>query len=216
MSEEFVHQVTLNCLMNKDQYNKYVTNNTIKLPNTVNKKDKKFYKKRIYNIIKQLLSSQETEIEPRLFTDVQKSFDNFVNICIHSLKVIDKSDILQEDYKDIADSITLNLDLNTELNDDNIQTKEEADLLLVRSIKIANPSLDNFVKKKYTKAPEQIVMPQQKDINLRDPNLKIKGIKEKEKDTDKDNLNSEKKKNITNIYDKTENTEKKDNKDDKK
>jgi hypothetical protein len=42
--------------------------------------------------------------------------------------------------------------------------------------------------------------------------LKIKGIKEK----DKDNLNSEKKKNITNIYDKTENTEKKDNKDDKK
>ena len=212
MSEEFVNQVTLNYLMNKDQYNKYVTNNTIKLPNSVNKKDKKFYKKRIYNIIKQLLSSQETEIEPRLFTDVQKSFDNFVNICIHSLKVIDKTDIIQDDYKDIAESITLNLDLNKELDDDDIKTKEEADLLLVRSIKIANPSLDNFVKRKYTKAPEQILMPQQKDINLRDPNLKIKGIKEKEKD----NLNSEKKKNITNIYDKTENTEKKNNKDDKK
>lgn len=210
MSDEFVNQVTLNYLMNKDQYNKYVTNNTIKLPNSVNKKDKKFYKKRIYNIVKQLLSSQETEIEPRLFTDVQKSFDNFVNICIHSLKVIDQTDILQEDYKDIAESITLNLELNTELNDDDIQTKEEADLLLVRSIKIANPSLDNFVKKKYTKAPQQIVMPQQKDINLRDPTLKIKGIKEK------DNLNSDKKKNITNIYDKTENTEKKDTKDDKK
>ena len=210
MSEEFVNQVTLNCLMNKDQYNKYIKNNTIKLPNSVNKKDKKFYKKRIYNIIKQLLSSQETEIEPRLFTDVQKSFDNFVNICIHSLKVIDKTDIIQDDYKDIAESITLNLDLNKELDADDIKTKEEADLLLVRSIKIANPSLDNFVKRKYTKAPQQILMPQQKDINLRDPNLKIKGIK------DKDNLNSEKKKNITNIYDKTENTEKKNNEDDKK
>ena len=147
MSEEFINQVTLNCLMNKDTYNKYVKNNTIKLPNSVNKKDKKFYKKRIYNIIKQLLSSQETEIEPRLFTDVQKSFDN-------------------------------------------------------------------FVKRKYTKAPQQIMMPQQKDINLRDPNLKIKGIKDKDKE--KDNLNSEKKKNITNIYDKTENTEKKNNEDDKK
>ena len=214
MSEEFVNQVTLNCLMNKDQYNKYIKNNTIKLPNSVNKKDKKFYKKRIYNIIKQLLSSQETEIEPRLFTDVQKSFDYFVNICIHSLKVIDKTDIIQDDYKGIAESITLNLDLNTELDADDITTKEEADLLLVRSIKIANPSLDNFVKKKYTKAPQQILMPQQKDINLRDPNLKIKGIKEKEKDND--NLNIEKKKNITNIYDKIENTEKKDNKDDKK
>ena len=107
MSEEFINQVTLNCLMNKDQYNKYVKNNTIKLPNSVNKKDKKFYKKRIYNIIKQLLSSQETEIEPRLFTDVQKSFDNFVNICIHSLKIIDKTDIIQEDYKDISESIIL-------------------------------------------------------------------------------------------------------------
>lgn len=210
MSEEYVNQVTLNCLMNKDQYNKYIKNNTIKLPNSVNKKDKKFYKKRIYNIIKQLLSSQETEIEPRLFTDVQKSFDNFVNICIHSLKVIDKTDIIQDDYKDIAESITLNLDLNKELDADDIKTKEQADLLLVRSIKIANPSLDNFVKRKYTKAPQQILMPQQKDINLRDPNLKIKGIK------DKDNLNSEKKKNITNIYDKTENTEKKNNEDDKK
>jgi len=200
--------------MNKDTYNKYVKNNTIKLPNSVNKKDKKFYKKRIYNIIKQLLSSQETEIEPRLFTDVQKSFDNFVNICIHSLKVIDKTDIIQDDYKDIAESITLNLDLNKELDDDDIKTKEEADLLLLRSIKITNPSLDNFVKRKYTKAPEQIMMPQQKDINLRDPNLKIKGIKDKDKE--KDNLNSEKKKNITNIYDKTENTEKKNNEDDKK
>ena len=210
MSEEYVNQVTLNYLMNKDQYNKYIKNNTIKLPNSVNKKDKKFYKKRIYNIIKQLLSSQETEIEPRLFTDVQKSFDNFVNICIHSLKVIDKTDIIQDDYKDIAESITLNLDLNKELDDDDIKTKEEADLLLLRSIKITNPSLDNFVKRKYTKAPQQILMPQQKDINLRDPNLKIKGIK------DKDNLNSEKKKNITNIYDKTENTEKKNHEDDKK
>jgi hypothetical protein len=212
MSEEFINQVTLNCLMNKDLYNKYVKNNTIKLPNSVNKKDKKFYKKRIYNIIKQLLSSQETEIEPCLFTDVKKSFDNFVNICIHSLKVIDKTDIIQDDYKDIAESLTLNLDLNKELDDDNIKTKEEADLLLLRSIKITNPSLDNFVKRKYTKAPQQVMMPQQKDINLRDPNLKIKGIKDK----DKDNLNSEKKKNITNIYDKTENTEKKNNEDDKK
>ena len=78
--------------------------------------------------------------------------------------------------------------MNTELDDADIQTKEEADLLLVRSIKIANPTLDNFVKKKYTKAPETIVMPQQKDINLRTPNLKIKGIKEKEKEKEKENL----------------------------
>ena len=146
---------------------------------------------------------------------VKSSHRDKLNICIHYLKIIDKTDIIQEDYKDIAESIILNLDMNTELDIDDIKTKEEADLLLLRSIKIANPSLDNFVKRKYTKAPEKMVMPQQKDINLRDPNLKIKGIKEKEKEKEKDNLNSEKKKNITNIYDKNENTEK-NNKDDKK
>jgi hypothetical protein len=192
MSEEFVNQITLNYLMNKDQYNKYVTNSTIKSPNEANKKDKKFYRKRVFNVVKQLLSSQETEIEPRMFSDVKNAFDNFVKLCIHSFKVLDNSDIIQDDYKDIAESIILNLDLNQEL-DTNI-TKEEADLLLVRSIKIANPTLDNFVKRKYTKKPEQIVMPQQKDINLKDPIFRTKGIldkgKDKGKDKDKDNLNS--------------------------
>jgi len=206
MSEEFINKITLSYLMNKDQYKKYITN---KISNTVNKKDKKFYKKRIYNIVKQLLSSEEIEIEPKLFSDVKFAFDNFVNSCIHSFKIIDNNDIIQEDYKDIADSICLNLDLDSELDTNNITTKEQADLLLLRSIKIANPTLDNFVKIKYTKAPEQLIIPQQKDINLKDPILKIKGI-------NKDNLNSKKKKNITNIYDISENTKKEDNQDDKK
>jgi hypothetical protein len=207
MSEEFINKITLSYLMNKDQYKKYISN---KISNTVNKKDKKFYKKRIYNIVKQLLSSEEIEIEPKLFSDVKFAFDNFVNSCIHSFKIIDNNDIIQEDYKDIADSICLNLDLDSELDTNNITTKEEADLLLLRSIKIANPTLDNFVKIKYTKAPEQLIIPQQKDINLKDPILKIKGI------INKDNLNSKKKKNITNIYDISENTKKEDNQDDKK
>ena len=204
--------ITLECLTNPGFYDKY--NLKKNNPSKISKEDRKFYKKRIINETKKMLRNDFNT--PTL----KKIFNEYVISLVDYFKIVDKRDILQEDYKDIAESITLNLDLNTELDDNNVKTKEDADLLLFRSIKITNPSLDNFVKKKYTKAPEQMVMPQQKDINLRDPNLKVKGIKdkdkEKDKEKDKDNLNIEKKKNITNMYDKTENTEKNDNNDDKK
>ena len=79
-------------------------------------------------------------------------------------------------------------------NDDNIKTEEEANKLLMRSIKIITPPLDKFVKRKTTKVEEQIIMPKQKEINLNDPELKLKGIN--------------KKKNITNKYDEINNSKK--------
>jgi hypothetical protein len=75
-----------------------------------------------------------------------------------------------------------------EINIENIHSQEEANLLLMKSIKINN-SLDSFVKKTYTKAPEEMIIPKQKDINLKDPSLKTKGVS-----------NSLKKKNINNKY----------------
>ena len=57
----------------------------------------------------------------------------------------------------------------------------------MRSVKMSNNSLDNFIKIKMTKQPEELIIPQQKEINLKDPTLKIKGIT--------------KKKNIINNYD---------------
>jgi len=57
----------------------------------------------------------------------------------------------------------------------------------MRSVKLSNHSLDNFIKIKMTKKVEELIIPQQKEINLKDPILKIKGIN--------------KKKNIINNYD---------------
>jgi hypothetical protein len=69
----------------------------------------------------------------------------------------------------------------------------------MRSIKITTPPLDKFVKRKTTKVEEKLIMPKQKEINLNDPELKLKGIT--------------KKKNITNKYDEINNS-KKENKED--
>ena len=61
----------------------------------------------------------------------------------------------------------------------------DADKLIMRSIKIDVPTLDKYVTRISTKKKEEIILPKQKDINLNDPELKIKGLK---------------KNNTTNIY----------------
>lgn len=173
MTDEFINKVTLDCLLNKELYYKY--NNVTKN----NKKDKKFYKKRIYNLTRDLLVNKEQDL--CFPVDVNYAFDNYVNTCIAYFKNLDKTDILQDDYKDIRDTITIPSVINEE-------TLENADKLLMRSIQLT--SLDSFVTKKVSKKKE-IILPQQKEINLKDPILKTKGIQ---------------KKNITNKYDEIKDT----------
>ena len=192
MSDAFINQVTLDCLLNKEMFNKHVKNQKSKL---INKEERKFYKKRIYNLFKELLITKE---EPEdLLPDVKYAYDNFIHSCIHYFKTIDNNDLNQEEYKNLYEEPDISNIL--ELNDDSLKTEEEANKLLMRSIKITTPPLDKFVKRKTTKVEEQIIMPKQKEINLNDPELKLKGIN--------------KKKNITNKYDEINNS-KKENKED--
>ena len=184
-----MNQVTLDCLMNKSQYKNYVSKKYVK----VNNRDKKFYRKRIFSLTKELLTKKEED--PYLIADINCAFDNFVNTCIQYFKITDNNDTIQEDYQGMDDLTKLNNIL--ELDVDNIETKDEADKLLMRSIKISRYPLDDFVKKKYTKSLDDMILPKQKDINLHDPKFKTKGV-----------IISEKKKNITNKYDENNNSEK--------
>lgn len=172
MSEEFVNKVTLEYLVNKEY------NVAPSLKNNVNKKDKKFYKKRVFNLTKELLSNEEPS---DLFPDVKQAFDNYVNHCISYFKAIDCSDILQEDYKDISMNHLL---YNTDDLKESAQIQDDANKLMMRSINIQPCTLDKFITRTVKK--EQTIMPQQKDVDLSNPELKLKGVK--------------KKKNITNIY----------------
>jgi hypothetical protein len=184
-SETFLNEVTLDCLINREQYNKYIANKEQK---EINRKDQKFYRKRVYNLTKELLLSKEKPLY--LFPDVKHAFDHFVNTCIHYFKTIDKSDIIQSDYQDINDLSSIQ-----DLDVSDIYSKEEADKLLMKTIQMPN-TLDNFIQKKVTKPQKEMIIPKQKKINLKDPSLKLKGIPK-----------SSKKKNITTIYE--ENNEKK-------
>ena len=205
MSQAFVDQVTLDCLLNKSMFNAHIKN---KKALSINKEDKKFYKKRIYNLFKELLINK---LEPdNLLPDVKYAYDNFVNASINYFKTIDNNDLLQEEYKTLDDNnVALeNIDANPELCDD--VGVEEADKLLMRSIKITTPSLDKYVKRKSTKPEEKLIMPKQKEINLMNPDLKVKGIQ-----SNSNNNNIQKKENITNKYDEIINAKNENDKKDK-
>ena len=190
-ADDFLNQVSLDFLINKKQYKNHsisFTENTIN--KKINKKDKKFYRRRILSLTKDLLSKETeasasasagagTQIPP----DIKYMFDNFIKACVHYFKILDRNDIIQEDYNEFEDKIKE----NNEINDESHKIlKEENEKLLMRSVKMTNPSLDNFIKINMTKQIKELIIPQQKEINLKDPILKNKGV--------------DKKKNIINKY----------------
>ena len=122
MTDEFINRVTIDCLLNKGLLNKgqYYKSSTV---TRNNKKDKKFYKKRIYNLTRDLIVNKEQDC--CFPADINSAFDNYVNTCIAYFKNLDKTDILQDDYKDIVEPI------QTDINEQSI---EKADKLLMRSI----------------------------------------------------------------------------------
>lgn len=177
-SNEFLNQASLDFLINKKHYKIHLTNTKDK---KINRKDKKFYRKRILSLSKDLLYKEEDEIN--VLTDIKFAFDNYVKSCINYFKLLDRNDIIQEEYNNIKEEIKE----ENELSETAQFLKEENEKLLVRSVKMSTNKLDNFIKIKMTKQPEELIIPQQKQINLKDPNLKNKGVN--------------KKKNINNIYD---------------
>ena len=200
MSTEYVNQVTLECLMNKDTYKKYVAT---KKKSVVNKKDQKFYRRRILSLTKELLYPEEAAEKPTTTPTTTTTNDpNIVGLfqiyskaCIEYFKTLDKNDIIQEDYSTLTSE-------TAKMSPEDIKTQAEIDQLFMRSIHVKEPTtLDKFVKRSTTAPKEAPILPKQKDINLRDPALKNKGIR--------------KKKNITNKYEeesKTKNTEEQANK----
>ena len=161
-------EITLECLMNKSTYLKYLKNQYIgketKITNNI--KNRKFYKKRINDLTKQLMHN-----EPGPSTEIVKAFDNYIQICINYFQVLDKTDILQQDYVNITESDICKLT--------NLESIDEANKSMMRFVKMHEPnSLEKIVKRTIIKSPAvpNPNLPKQKNINLKDPILRNKGI----------------------------------------
>ena len=194
-------EITLECLMNRQAYSKYLKQEGVKMKH--NLKDKHFYKKRIYDLTKSLMHN---EISPS--EEINRAFDNYVNRCIQYFKILDTTDILQQDYAGIEYANTCS---NTSLTDYNEY--------ITKQIKYYQPnSLEKLIKRTIIQSDKPApILPKQKDINLKDPALRVKGIKNEPKNDPKNELKHDpkneligKNNNIDNIHEEVPAKKKKD------
>jgi len=156
MSEAFINQVTLDCLLNKQMYNKQIRTKKAK---QINNEERKFYRKRIFNLFKEIINGN---VSDDLSPDVKYAYDNFMNATIQHFKIIDNNDMIQSEYKDEIfthdNSSNIFIDCSNNLQPDNLQPENlqpdnlqpenlDVDLLLTRSIKLDVSTLDKYVTK---------------------------------------------------------------------
>jgi len=187
MSQSLVDQITLDCLLNKETMGKHVMKQREK---QINKEEFQFYRKRIFNLFKELITNNTPK---ELSPDVKYAYDTFIKSAIHYFKIVDNNDLLQEEYKDVEfpDEICRNDNIDISGN------SMEADKIIMRSVKMDLPTLDKYIKRKGNKKADNVIFPKSREVDIMSPELKNKGIKD-----------IEKKKNITIIYEDTQKTKK--------
>jgi len=166
---------TLDFLVSQVNLNKIYKKTNIE-DNLNFKRDLLFYRKRIFQMTKDLLRFK------KINNEVELAFQDFVNICINHLKIIDTNDIIQSEYEYMTDDVKneplfTNDNITLEAIDELIMNKPE-----VKENKIED-SLNITVKRENKK--EVRIIPKQKNINLKDKTLREKGIKKKKKNKNK-------------------------------
>jgi len=148
---------------------KLLTNKTDNKPNI------KFYRKRIVSLFKDIIKYDEAPTE-----ELKEMFNRFVNTMINYFEIIDRKDIIQGIHHMDEDVITNEID--NDLDDDIIDTEnltidKANDLMMKKTLQVAN--LNNYVISKHDTSNEIRIVPLKLEIDLKTPDLKIKGVKVK-------------------------------------
>jgi hypothetical protein len=165
-------EITIDYLINKRIYERFL-NSKKGIIQDYYTKDKTFYKKRINNLTRNLMDNKK-EIYPN---NINKAFENYIKEAIEYFKLLDESDLIQEDY--IGLQLLEELGLEEEVVEKNIIINNEE---IIKSFSLPKntqtSTLDNFIKVKKTQEEQPIVkLPTQREINLSDHQFKTKGIK---------------------------------------
>ena len=206
MSQSYIDQITLECLLNKEVMGKHVMKQRKR---QINKQEVLFYQKRILQLFTELLEGKQIGDDDYMFPDVKFAFDSFIKTSIEHFKLIDNNDLLQEDYihihnkknnddndntdeddndyndeddivdneeDDIADNDEDDNDTDYTEKDDDTDIDNYSNMLICRQVKMECSNLDNYVSRKYNKDPS-LIIPKQREVNLFHPTLQNKGLK---------------------------------------
>ena len=133
------------------------------------KKDLLFYRKRILQKTKDMLRGNDAN------TEMKKVFNDYSRYMIKYFKFIDKSDIIQKDYKNLGENKKKYVKTDFELGSQNklmMREKKNKEKGTIESC------IDVKIKNKKTYEP---YIPQKKIINITVEDLKNKGVKNKSK-----------------------------------
>ena len=173
---------TLEYLTNPSYQNNLATSGITRQPiirETISTADKRFYKKRLISLFKEILKGETCP------ENIKAAHDDFVHGAINYFKLVDKRDILQQEH-DTHEKHSEGK-VPDQVHSSNIKDYEESQGILssankeIMREKKTESNLDTFVKKKKIPSAPPLKIPSQKAINLKDPTLKNKGIKNKNK-----------------------------------
>jgi hypothetical protein len=197
---DVINYITLETMSNNDSYTKYLKRNKLD-HDAVLKKEKKFYRKRIIALTKDILfnnvnaSANSPAVAPCESTtttttlivqpDIQKvddviisAFNTFARLCISHFKFKDTMDTIQYEYKDMNQQACPDGDIHDDGGGDEDMSNNinEANKLCMKQTDKKILTLDNYVIK--TSAPKkEMILPKTKNVNLKDPKFKKKDIK---------------------------------------
>ena len=166
----------LEYLMNPCMYEKWMKKNEKKIKVSDLKTDVKFYKKRIIQLTKDMMKGQH------ITNSVNKAHNEYMKSCVAYLRFLDTKDILQEEYKDIPEQ--------PDISDDDIEGDPNNNLINPSYLHKQNKIEDYIDVKKISNVPKNdTYLPEKKDLKLKDPELKKKGVKKKKGKKKKKNIN---------------------------
>jgi hypothetical protein len=166
-----INYITLEIMANSDTYNKYLKKNNLE-HDTVLKSEKRFYRKRITAMVKDILNNNINNNNDAPINDIIiNSFNTFARLCISHFKFKDTMDNIQGDYKDMV--LVETTTGESGLDDWSI---DDANKLFMKQVDKKVITMDNFVTK--TSPPQdEMLLPKTKEFNLKDPKYKKKDIK---------------------------------------
>lgn len=206
-NEKMINKITLECLMNDTLYEKYVNQDTQKKRESDKEflDDLNFYNKRIVNLTRELLKSMtdqeyRSQYRDQKFDYLRDMLSLYSRNLIEYFKHEDTRDIIQEEISKAdltpTNPLTSISKSDLKINPGNLKTILESDLEnLTESVdkRFAQQKADKYdwnrfvVKRTTDEVPnginssKNIIIPQITEIDLKNPELKTKGIREKKK-----------------------------------
>ena len=171
LTECDVNRMTLEYFTNPSYYGE-IKNSIQPHEANINRiRDIRFYRRRIVALTKELFR------EDTLNVSLRNAFNEYVNSAIEHLKILDTKDILQDEYSGLEIS---QISSEEGINSAEHVVEANSKMIMQSKKKIENTTLDSFVLSSCPEEPKE-KPPKLKTINLEDPKLKRKGIKQKKR-----------------------------------